>query len=213
MFFYSILPPGTELLPFCTFFLLLLIFTVLVQILTPATDFYPSLLQHWRITKNSKIQGSQNLALSCTCRMPQKKSQARIYFCNLSPGSISWSREFLYISHSVSLLEPDHIHGHFSCMNQYKGITNFSLIHSEVSMGWYVLQLCRYLTCWTELSSPWAAVFSLSFTHSSMHLREIELQLEFLVQLINKLVCLFVFFRSSSHSKRHWIESMEKHTG
>lgn len=80
-------------------------------------------------------------------------------------------------------------------------------------MGWYVLQLCRYLTCWAELSSPWAAAFSLSFTDSSMHLREIELQLEFLVQLTNKLVCLFVFFRSSSHSKRHWIESMEKNTG
>lgn len=58
-FFYSILSPGTELLPFCTFLLLFLIFTALVQILTPATDFYPSFLQHWRITKNSKIQGSQ----------------------------------------------------------------------------------------------------------------------------------------------------------
>lgn len=59
LFFHSILPPGTELLPFCTCCLLpiFLIFAVLVQIFSPATDFCPSLLQHWRITENSKIQG------------------------------------------------------------------------------------------------------------------------------------------------------------
>lgn len=79
-------------------------------------------------------------------------------------------------------------------------------------MGWYLLQLCRYLTCWTELSSPWAAVFSLSFTDSSMHLKQTELQLEFLVQLTKKLVCLLVFFKSSSHRKdigqKAWIGTL-----
>lgn len=60
LFFHSVLPPGTELLPFCTCLLLpiFLIFTVLVQIFTPATDFCPSLLQYQRITENSKIQCS-----------------------------------------------------------------------------------------------------------------------------------------------------------
>lgn len=56
--FHSVVPLGTEPLPFCFLLPIFLIFTVLIQVFTPATDFCPSLLQYQRITENSKIQGS-----------------------------------------------------------------------------------------------------------------------------------------------------------
>ena len=76
-------------------------------------------------------------------------------------------------------------------------------------MGWYLPQLCRYLTCWTELSSRGAALFLLSFTESSTHLKQ-KFKLEFLEHAS---VCWFIIFKSLSPSTRDWIESMDRNTG
>lgn len=130
LFFHSVLPPGTELLSFCTCLLLpiFLILAVLVQIFTPATDFCPFLLQHWRITENSKIQGSH--FWHCYICVERLKSQVSLGHIPVSCSQVQYpsGAEFLYTSHSLCWSLSNYIH-YFSCLNPYKGITDFTLIH------------------------------------------------------------------------------------
>lgn len=63
----------------------------------------------------------------------------------------------------------DLIH-HLSCLN-HKKASLASLGFTQDRMVLYLPQLCRDLTCWTELSSSCAALFLLSFTESSTHLK------------------------------------------
>lgn len=69
--------------------------------------------------------------------------------------------------------------------------------------------LCRDLTCWTELSSRCAALFLLSFTESSAHLKQ-RFKLLFLEHTP---VCWFIGFKSPSHSTGDWRESMDRNAG
>lgn len=121
--FHSILPLGTELLPFCTSFLfpLFLIFTALVQILTPATDFCPSPLQHQKITENSKIQGSQfwhcHICAECLQR------QVSLVHVPLSCSQVQYpgSAESFCMYHILPLSWSLYIHYHLSCLINIKG--------------------------------------------------------------------------------------------
>lgn len=121
--FHSILPLGTELLPFCTSFLfpLFLIFTALVQILTPATDFCPSPLQHQKITENSKIQGSQ--FWHCHTCAECLQQQVSLVHVPLSCSQVQYpgSAESFCMYHILPLSWSLYIHYHLSCLINIKG--------------------------------------------------------------------------------------------
>lgn len=67
----------------------------------------------------------------------------------------------------LSLQEPLWFDTPFQLSEPHKGLTGFT----QDRMGLYLPQLCRDLTCWTELSSCCAALFLLSFIESSTHLK------------------------------------------
>lgn len=125
---HSVVPLGTERLSFCLLLPIFLIFTVLVQVFTPATDFCRSLLQYQRITETSKIQASH--FWHCHVCAECFKSQVSLAHVPVLCSQVQHVHraEFLCTSHSLCWHLSDHRH-YFSSLSPYKAITNFTLIH------------------------------------------------------------------------------------